>query len=158
MPPSHNVVISIFEPGLRKVIQAGKFVQAFCPASGARWVYQYDIPLSDRMACLDSWGVAPCVLRAMEAEGIDEIHYYNGDADLTYIATVTQVRDRAILQAHRARGVFYYHLPLAEWRRVAGRPCTYPYATERISLEWADEPERVTKPAPPPLPVQMSLL
>lgn len=158
MPLSHNVVISVFEPGLRKVIQAGKFVQAFCPASGAQWVYQYDIPLSDRMECLDSWGVAPCVLRAMEDHHIGEIHYYNGDEDMTYITTVTRVRDRGILQAHRGRRVFYYHLPLAEWRRVPGRPCTYPYATERMTLQWVDEPERVTKAPPPPLPVQMTLL
>jgi len=154
MSPSHNVVIMFFEPGLRKIVQAGKFVQSFCPGSGARWVYQYDIPMADRMACLDSWGVAPCILREMESDGIEEIHYYNQDADVTYIATVALVRERGILQAYRGRGVYYYHLPLAEWRKVGGRPCSYPYTRLVRILQWVEESQRIQKPQP----VQMSLL
>ena len=150
-----NVVIRFWEPGLRKVIQAGKFVEAFCKRGGARWVYQYDIPLEDRMACLDAWGVAPIVLRAMEERGIEEIHYYNPDEDVTYIASARRVRERGLLQAHRGRETHYYHLLLADWGKVDGRPCAYPRTEKVVSLTWAEEPQRVRRPAPEQLALRM---
>ena len=150
-----NVLIKLWEPGLRRVVQAGKFVLAFCPHRGARWVYQYDIPLEDRMSCLDAWGVAPTVLRAMEERGIEEIHYYNADQNLTYVTTARQVRDRAILQAHKRRGVFYYHLQLADWRKVQGRPCKYPRTDDAMSLGWVEEERKVRLPEPQQLALPM---
>lgn len=141
-----NVVVRLWEPGLRKVIQAGKFVLAFCPRQGTRLVYQYDIPLEDRMACLDAWGVAPALLRAMEERGIEEIHFYNADEDVTYIATPRRVRERGILQNHRGRSVYYYHLQLADWGKVAGRPCKYPRTNDILSLGWVEEQRKVRAP------------
>jgi len=143
-----NVVITFWEPGLAKVIQAGKLVTAFCIHQGSKRVYAYDIPLADRMACLDSWGVAPCVLREMDKEQVAEIHFYNSDEDVTYIATARRVRERGILQNHKRRGVYYYHLPLAEWGKVPGRPCTYPYTREVRSLQWMEEERKPKEPEP----------
>jgi hypothetical protein len=152
---AENVVIRLWEPGLRKLIQAGKFVLAFCPHRGAQWVYQYDIPLEDRMACLDAWGVAPTVLKAMEERGIEKIHYYNADEDVTYYATIRRVRERGILQNHRGRNVYYYHLQLADWGKVAGRPCQYPRTDKALSLGWIQEEAKVRLPMPEQLGLPM---
>jgi hypothetical protein len=146
MTDRENVVIKIWEPGLRKVIQAGKFVLAFCPHLGAQWVYAYDIPLVDRMGVLDAWGVAPAILRAMRERDIHVIHYYNAEEDVTYVTTDRVVRQRGILQAHKGRGVCYYHLQFADWQKVRGRPCRYPRTNQALSLAWAEEERKVPLP------------
>lgn len=139
MPELQNpVLVGFYEPGLKQQIQAGKFV-AIGSSSGPKWVYQNNVGPGDLMEVLDAWGVAPCVLKAMREYGVLEVHYYALEENQTYIATPQRVWLEGIKQAHGRRGT-YFHLPRKLWDRFEGRIAQYPWASQRLTLQWI-EPE-----------------
>lgn len=143
---SQQVLVGFYEPGLGRPIQAGKFVQPGV-AKGigclteARWVYQNNVGPDDLMEVLDAWGVAPCVLDAMIKHGVDEIHYWCEEDQMTYVARPDRVLAEGIRQAHGKRGT-YVHLPRASWDKHAGRIAYYPWASKLLTLAWI-EPEKI---------------
>jgi len=134
---ARQCVISFREPGLQRDVQAGKFVEVRPHV----FVYVNDVTLAwDLFQKLDAWGVAPCVLAAMDEMGIKTIHYCCTDEGVTYGTTVETVRALGILKKYGRRG-HHYHLARQHWDVFPG---LYHYArVHRVwKLEWL-KPEKV---------------
>ena len=145
-------LIGFHDKGRAGVIRAGKFVKYM----GFRWVYVYNI--NQRLRFIDGFGVAPCILAAMEEHGIEEIHYIGKDC--IWITTPETVRERGFAFMGKrgrphSRGT-YLHLPLKWWERREGKR-SYPFLTgPMIWLRWM-EPEELLGIEPVPEQIEMTL-
>ena len=135
-------LIGFHDKGRAGVIKAGKFVQ-----HDGKWIYVYDI--RDRLRFIDGFGVAPCVLRAMEENSIEEIHFVDHGQRCTWVTDPATIRERGFpFQGKRgrvhSRGT-YLHLPLKYWQRREGIE-RYPWL--QGPMEWLtwEEPEPVAAP------------
>ena len=132
-------VIEFYEPDLGRMVTAGKFAWVRVNDDGGYWAYVNNVTVrEDLMEELDAWGIAPCVLQAMERRDIDQIHYCSVIERLTYIADVGDVKRFGILKKYGTRGT-HWHLPRRYWRKASGL-LEYPWINRRLELEWL-EPE-----------------
>ena len=140
-------LIGFHDPGRAGVIRAGKFCQIKKGPGRGRWAYVYNI--EDKLRFMDGFGVAPCVLIAMEESGIDQIHYVDKTQKCTWVTSPKMVRERGFpFQGKRgrvhSRGT-YLHLPLKYWQRREGIE-HYPWLQGPMTWMTWEEPEPVAAP------------
>ena len=132
-------VITFDEPGLGREVKAGKFVwiQVTKRPKRGYWAYVNNVSVQwDLMQELDAWGIAPCVLQAMQEMGIDQIHFCCKEEKATYITDVATVKRFGILRKYGNRGT-HWHLPRRYWNRPHGG-LEYPWVNKEWHLKWLE--------------------
>jgi hypothetical protein len=146
-----NVVLQTYEPALKRVVQLGKLARL----ADGRPAYVFDKDPSKRLRQANAWGIAPCVLDAMAARGVEVIRANVRDPRGAYTLETTreEVLRQAILRGFKGRPVANYHMPEELWRRVPHERT--PFVTKVVRLPWVEHKE---PPRPEPVAAQGRLL
>jgi hypothetical protein len=134
------VLLKVKEPSLG-VVQLGKIARVKQAGRVLEW-WRYVNNISAEMRKINSFGVAPCVVRLMAEWNVPVIHYYDKDTDMTYTMRMDEFLENAgnPRRASESRSPYYY-LPRPTWHAVHGQ-LHYEFVPDGtfITLTW-DVPE-----------------
>lgn len=135
-----NTLIQVYEPSLGKTIQLGKLVHL---TKGAAYVNNISAHLRTR----EAFGIAPCVLALMIQLGVKQILYIDQPIEATFFTDVATALQAPLFAASAKRRP-YYHLPIAQWKRLNGAIST-PWVSHSNTrtLAWIDQAPGASPPA-----------
>lgn len=131
-----NRIIRLWEPSLSKWVQVGRFAWVKHRVDPPKFVYNFNFGHRDHLWCTDSLGVAPIVAMAAWERGVQEVHYYYKQADITYTMPILRVILEGEYFRPPGRPATYLHLRFPEWGQIKGKPGKYDWPGIALKLPW----------------------
>jgi len=130
--PPRPVLLRTQEP-TQGIIQLGKVCRE---RSGKRWVYANNISAAYRAG--QEYGVAPCVIKLMQAWGVRWIHYYDAENEKTYVSRLDALLANGAAKRYSYRPGYWY-MPIRMWGKQAGqRRYEWVPANQVLTLPWVE--------------------